>query len=60
MTPFVPVQTAADALARSVNTLRTWARRSQIRSQRDPETGELLVHWLDVRRLDDTRRERAA
>jgi predicted site-specific integrase-resolvase len=60
MTPWVPIHDAAEALMRSVKTLRGWVRHGEIRSIADPETGRTLIHWLDARRIEavKARRER--
>jgi hypothetical protein len=55
----VPVQDAADVVARPVKTLRTWVRRGVVRGRWDDD-GVLLVHWLDVRKADTERRRRVA
>lgn len=58
MTPWVPVQDAADVLVRSVKTVRDWARHGAIRSHHDPRTGTTYVHWLDARKVDGERTRR--
>lgn len=57
MTPWVPIQDAADVLMRPVRTLRTWVARGHVRSKRDREGGQ-LVHWLDARACDRDRERR--
>jgi hypothetical protein len=57
MNPWVPIHDAADVLARSIKTLRTWVARGHVRAQRDHD-GNHLVHWLDARAADKTRHRR--
>jgi predicted site-specific integrase-resolvase len=58
MNPWVPIHDAADVLARSIKTLRTWVHAGHIRSACDRETGTVLVHWLDARTTAATKARR--
>lgn len=55
---FVLVIDAASAIGRSEQTVRTWAKREVVQSQRNEATGRLEVWWPDVRDEHRDRRVR--